>query len=36
MMYDEVFNGDPTLMQVLRELLPPVGDLGARKRRRQA
>jgi hypothetical protein len=36
MIYDEVFNGDLTNMQALRELFPPVGDLGARKRRRQA
>ena len=34
MTYDEVFNDDPTNMQTLHELFPPVGDVGACKRRR--
>jgi hypothetical protein len=33
MMYDEIVNGDLAHMQALLELLPPVGDVGARKRR---
>jgi hypothetical protein len=36
MTYDEEFNGNLANMQALRELFPPVGDLGARKRHRQA
>jgi len=35
MTYDEVFNGDPAHMQALRELFPPVGDVGVCKRRRR-
>jgi hypothetical protein len=34
MTYNEIFNGDLAHMQVLLELFPPVGDVGARKRRR--
>ena len=33
--YEEIFNGDPTHMQALRELFPPVGDVGVCKRRRR-
>jgi hypothetical protein len=33
MTYDEIFNGDPTHMQALLELFPPVGDVGVHKRR---
>ena len=36
MTYDEVFNGDPAHMQALRELFPPVGDVGARKQCRRS
>jgi hypothetical protein len=36
MTYDEVFGGDPANMQALRELFPPVGDVGLRRRRRRS
>ena len=32
--YDEIFNSDPTHMQALRELLPPVGEVAVHKQRR--
>jgi hypothetical protein len=31
--YEEIYGGDPGHMEVLRELLSPDGDMGARKRR---
>ena len=36
--YDEIFSGDPSNTQALRELFPPDGDVGASKqcRRRSA
>jgi len=33
--YEEIYSGDPGNMQALRELFPPDGDVGARKRRRR-
>jgi hypothetical protein len=33
--YKEIFGGDLSHMEALRELFPPDGDVGARKRRRR-
>jgi hypothetical protein len=33
--YEEIYGGDPGHMEALRELFPPDGDVGARKRRRR-
>jgi hypothetical protein len=33
-MYDEIFSGDPSNMQVLCELFLPNGDVGVHKQRR--
>ena len=34
--YEEIFNSDPTHMQALRELLPPVGEVAVHKQRRRS
>jgi hypothetical protein len=34
--YEEIFNGDPTHMQVLREFFLADGEIGARKQRRRS
>jgi hypothetical protein len=33
--YEEIYGDDPGHMEALRELFPPDGDVGARKRRRR-
>ena len=33
--YDEIFGSNPDHMQALRELFPPEGDVGARRRHRR-